>query len=68
MTRQARRPIPFYYWPFWMVILAAGLFVFYVVFTPIWMGIRFISWLAERRGVERASPATEREAVDRRLP
>ena len=41
--------IPFYYWPFWMVVLAAGLFVFYVVFTPIWMGIRFISWLAERR-------------------
>jgi len=49
MTTQPRRVIPFYYWPFWMVVLAAGLFVFYVVFTPIWMGIRFISWLAERR-------------------
>jgi hypothetical protein len=49
VTTKARRPIPFYYWPFWMVLLAAGLFVFYVVLTPIWMGIRFISWLAERR-------------------
>jgi hypothetical protein len=52
MTVPARRTIPFYYWPFWMVVLAAGLFVFYVVLTPIWMGIRFISWLAERRGMQ----------------
>jgi hypothetical protein len=35
-----------------MVVLAAGLFVFYVVFTPIWMGIRFVSWLADRRGLK----------------
>jgi hypothetical protein len=53
VTARARRSIPFYYWPFWMVLLAAGLFVFYVVFTPIWMGIRFISWLADRRGVQK---------------
>lgn len=53
MTTQPRRAIPFYYWPFWMVVLAAGLFVFYVVLTPIWMGIRFVSWLAERRGMQR---------------
>jgi hypothetical protein len=53
VSAQARRSIPFYYWPLWMVLLAAGLFVFYVVLTPIWMGIRFISWLADRRGVQR---------------
>ena len=41
--------IPWYYWPFWMVVLAAGLFVFYVLLTPVWMGIRLVSWLAERR-------------------
>jgi len=41
--------IPFYYWPFWMVLLALGLFVFYVLLTPVWMGIRFVSWLVERR-------------------
>jgi hypothetical protein len=52
MTARPRRRIPFYYWPFWMLLLAAGLFVFYVVFTPIWMGIRFISWLADRRGTQ----------------
>ena len=45
-----RRKIPFYYWPFWMVLLALGLFVFYVLLTPVWMGIRLISWLADKRG------------------
>jgi hypothetical protein len=43
-----KRPVPFYYWPFWMVLLALGLFVFYVLLTPVWMGIRLVSWLAER--------------------
>ena len=49
MTGQSKRTIPFYY----LAVLdgrpRGGLFVFYVVFTPIWMGIRFISWLAEQR-------------------
>ncbi len=44
-----KRPIPWYWWPLWMTILAAGLFVFYVLFTPVWIGIRLVSWLAERR-------------------
>jgi hypothetical protein len=47
-----KRKIPFYYWPIWMVLLALGLFVFYVLLTPVWMGIRFVSWLAERRNME----------------
>ena len=44
-----REPIPFYYWPFWMLLLAIGLFIFYVVFTPVWMGIRLVAWLVEGR-------------------
>ena len=47
-----KRPIPLFYWPFWMVCLALGLFIFYVLLTPVWMGIRFVSWLAERRGLQ----------------
>jgi hypothetical protein len=46
---RAKPKVPFYYWPFWMMLLAAGLFVFYVVLTPVWMGIRLVSWLSERR-------------------
>jgi hypothetical protein len=59
VTAKTKRRIPFYYWPLWMVVLAAGLFVFYVVFTPIWMGIRFVSWLAERRSPQERPTASE---------
>lgn len=41
--------IPWYYWPVWLLTLAGGLFVFYVLFTPVWIGIRLVSWFAERR-------------------
>jgi hypothetical protein len=47
---RAKRRIPFYYWPWWMLLLAVGLFVFYVVLTPVWMGIRLVAWLVEGRG------------------
>ena len=50
---KTKQPIPFYYWPVWMVCLGLGLFIFYVLLTPVWMGIRLISWLAERRNLER---------------
>jgi hypothetical protein len=45
-----KRRIPWYYWPWWMILLGAALFIFYVLFTPFWMGIRFISWVADRFG------------------
>ncbi len=47
MTR--RRTIPLPYWALYVVMLAAGLFIFYVLFTPVWMGIRLVAWLAEGR-------------------
>jgi hypothetical protein len=52
-----KKRVPFYYWPFWMVLLALGLFVFYVLLTPVWMGIRFVSWLAERRNMGESDTA-----------
>jgi hypothetical protein len=61
---KTKRPVPLYYWPFWMACLALGLFVFYVLLTPMWMGIRFISWLAERRNM--AEPGSARR--ERRCP
>jgi hypothetical protein len=39
-----------------MVVLGLGLIVFYIFFTPVWMGIRLISWLAERRNLESRKP------------
>ena len=46
---RAKSKIPVWYWPFWMVCLALGLIIFYVLLTPVWMGIRLVSWLAEKR-------------------
>jgi hypothetical protein len=47
--------VRWYYWPFLFFLLALGLLVFYVILTPVWMGIRLVSWLAERRNLEKAS-------------
>jgi hypothetical protein len=44
-------PIPWFWWPVWMLLLAAGLFVFYVLLTPVWIAIRLIEWFAHRREV-----------------
>ena len=44
-----RNPVPLYWWLLWMALLALGLFVFYVLFTPVWMGIRLVAWLTEGR-------------------
>ena len=41
--------IPWYWWPVWLLVLAGGLFVFYVLLTPVWVGIRLIEWFAHRR-------------------
>lgn len=44
-----RRPIPFLYWPLWMATLALSLVIFYGFLTPIWMLIRLVAWVSERR-------------------
>jgi hypothetical protein len=36
-------------WAVWLAILAAADIVFYVLLTPIWIGIRAAGWLADRR-------------------
>lgn len=45
---RAKKPVGWYWWPYWMVLLAGGLFVFYVILTPVWMGIRLVARLSER--------------------
>ena len=46
---RAKAPVAWYWWPLWMLLLAAGLFVFYVLLTPVWVGIRLVEWFAHRR-------------------
>ncbi len=54
-ARAAReRPIPRWRWPLWYAALAAGLLVFYVLATPVWLGLRALAWAAELRARARA--------------
>ena len=41
--------VPLRYWVMWMTALAAAVVVFYVVLTPLWLGLRALAWAAELR-------------------
>ena len=50
-TPAARRkpPVPRWRWALWLTILGAADLAFYVILTPIWLGLRGAAWLAEWR-------------------
>lgn len=53
-ARDAReRPISVWRWTLWYASLAGGMFIFYVVLTPLWLGLRAAAWLAEFRARRR---------------
>ena len=39
-------PVPLHYWAMWWASLSVAIVAFYVVLTPIWIGIRVAGWLA----------------------
>ena len=45
--------VPLRYWALWSLAIAIFDFLFYVVLTPIWMGLRAVAWLAEFRARRR---------------
>ena len=51
MTRDLRTkgPVPLRYWALWWTALGLAVGLFYVLLTPIWMGIRVAGWLAAKR-------------------
>ncbi len=51
MRRKPR--IPLRYWALWLAILVVADVAFYVVLTPIWIGLRSVAWLAEFRSRRR---------------
>ena len=55
MSRPPRRkpPVPLRYWVLWSVILVIADVIFYVLLTPIWIGLRTVAWLAEFRARRR---------------
>jgi len=52
VTRE-KPPIPLWRWAVWWVLLAIGMFLFYVVLTPVWIGLRVLAWVAEFRARRR---------------
>jgi hypothetical protein len=40
---------PLRYWAIWWTALGAAVVLFYVLLTPIWLGLRAAAWLAELR-------------------
>jgi hypothetical protein len=42
-------PVPLWRWATWWAILAPAMLVFYVLLTPLWLGLRALAWAAELR-------------------
>jgi hypothetical protein len=54
MNESRRKPpVPLRYWALWSVTLVAADLIFYVLLTPIWIGLRAIAWVAEFRSRRR---------------
>jgi hypothetical protein len=48
---------PLRYWVAWWTLLGAAVVVFYVLLTPIWLGLRAAAWVAELRSRARRTRA-----------
>jgi hypothetical protein len=46
---QAKGWVPFRYWAMWSVSLGIAITAFYVVLTPLWLGLRAAAWASELR-------------------
>jgi hypothetical protein len=41
--------VPARYWALWFGLMAPALVLFYVLLTPLWIGLRIAAWLSDRR-------------------
>jgi hypothetical protein len=51
-------PVPWWRWAIWWVALGVGMFLFYVLLTPLWLGFRAAAWAAEFRARRRTAAPT----------
>ena len=56
--RTRKGSVPARYWALWWTILGAAVVVFYVLLTPIWIGIRVAAWIAEFNARRRPAPSS----------
>jgi hypothetical protein len=41
--------VPLRYWALWSLGLSIALLLFFVILTPVWIGLRVAAWVAEFR-------------------
>jgi hypothetical protein len=46
-------PVRLHHWVAWWAVLVAADILFYVLLTPIWIGLRVAAWMAEFRARRR---------------
>ena len=46
--------VPLRYWGLWSVAIAISVLLFYVILTPVWIGLRVLAWLARTRSTRRS--------------
>ena len=51
--RDEKGRVPLRYWAMWWSLIVVADIVFYVLLTPIWIGLRAVAWLAEFRARRR---------------
>ena len=51
--------VPARYWVAWWTALGLAVVLFYVVLTPIWLGLRALAWVAELRSRARRRPVSD---------
>jgi hypothetical protein len=52
-VRNEKGNVPLRYWAMWWSLIVVADIVFYVLLTPIWIGLRAVAWLAEFRARRR---------------
>jgi hypothetical protein len=52
-VRNEKGRVPLRYWALWWALIVVADVVFYVLLTPIWIGLRAVAWLAEFRARRR---------------
>jgi hypothetical protein len=50
---RAKPRIPTWRWGLWWFVLVVADIVFYVLLTPLWIGLRTLAWIAEFRARRR---------------
>jgi hypothetical protein len=59
--RTRKGTVPLRYWALWWTGLVLADVIFYVLLTPIWIGLRAVAWLADQRTrtSRRSSPSAD---------